>query len=184
VSVATTYAEALFEAAVDRSALEAVRRDLGAFVAALSESSDLAHALHDPEIDTRTKKSVVRALTGDAEPLLANFLQVLLDRGRIEELADIARAFETRVAEEEGRLEIHAVTAVPLDDEQRRAILARVEAQTGRAATLTESVDPDIVGGLVLRAGGLVVDASVRSRLEDLRQRLTHTPVETALAAD
>jgi len=179
VSVVSTYAEALYEAAVDQGAVVPVAADLEAFRAAMEESADLRTVLTNPEIDTAQKKAALTALTGEAHPLVRNFLQVLLDRGRAEVLSDIAGAFAEHVAEAEGRIRIEAITAVPLPADLRQAVVERVATQTHHEVDLTERVDPSIVGGLVLRAGGLLVDASVRHQLDELQRSLASAPVET-----
>jgi ATP synthase F1 delta subunit len=183
VSVAATYAEALFEAATEKDAVEPVAADIAAFAEAMRESAELRAALSSPEVDTRAKKAAVAALTEDAHPLTANFLQVLIDRGRMAEFPEIARALEERVARAEHRLDVEATTAVPMPDDLRKRVVQRIQGQTGATVELTESVDPDIVGGLVLRIGGVVVDGSLRHRLEELRQTLRAAPVDAAAVA-
>jgi ATP synthase F1 delta subunit len=183
MSVATTYAEALYESAADNDAVEPVARDVAAFAEAWAGSADLRAVLEDPEIDTPQKKAAVAALTEDAQPLVRNFLQVLLDRGRMEDFPEIARAVADRVARAQGRLEVTVVTAVPLPDDLRERIVARIREKTGSEVDLSETVDPDIVGGLVLRVGASVVDGSVRHRIEELRERLRAAPVDTAATA-
>ncbi len=184
MSVAATYAEALFEAAGDAGAVDAVAAEIGAFAEAVEQSADLRQFLGNPEIEARVKKEAVKELSSSASPITSNFLQVLIDRGRIAEFPAIARAFGERVAAEEGRLEVEAVTAVPLPDDLRTRIVEDISRKTGRSVDLTESVDPEIVGGLVLRIGGAVVDGSVRHRIEELRSALQAAPVDAALAAD
>ncbi len=183
MSAATTYAEALYRAASDAGAIDAVSTDVAGFAEAVEGSGELRAVLGDPEIATQAKKGAVGSLSQGAHPLVANFLQVLLDRGRIHEFGDIARAFQERVARAQDRLEVEAVTAVPLPDDLRARITARIEEKTGSAVTLSESVDPDIVGGLVLRVGASVVDGSVRHRIEELRAALAHAPLDAATAA-
>ena len=182
MSVATTYAEALYEAAADADAIGPVASDLAGFAQAVEDSPELRSVLDNPEIDTRAKKGAVSALTDGANPVVAHFLQVLLDRGRMNEFPAIVQAFQDRVARAEDRLEVEAVTAVPLPDDLRERIVKRLEEKTGSAVDLTESVDPDIVGGLVLRIGGAVVDGSVRHRIDELREALRHAPVDAATA--
>lgn len=184
MSVAATYAEALFEAATDAEAVDAVAEEVAGFAAAVEESADLRQFLDNPEIEARAKKEAVKELSSSANPITANFLQVLIDRGRITEFPEIARAFAERVAAEEGRLEVEAVTAVPLPDDLRERIVEEIARKTGRSVELTESVDPEIVGGLVLRIGGAVVDGSVRHRIEELRAAMQAAPVDAALTAD
>jgi len=184
VSVAATYAEALFEAASDAGAVDAVAAEISGFAEAVEGSPDLRQFLDNPEIEGRVKKEAVKELGSSANPITSNFLQVLIDRGRITEFPEIARAFAERVAAEAGRLEVEAVTAVPLPDDLRNRIVEEISRKTGRSVDLTESVDPEIVGGLVLRIGGAVVDGSVRHRIEELRAALQGAPVDAALAAD
>jgi F-type H+-transporting ATPase subunit delta len=182
VSVATTYAEALYEAAVDAGAVPQVAADVEAFADAVQESDDLRLALENPEIDSRAKASVLKAVDADANPLVQNFLQVLVERGRIAEFLEIAEAFRERVARAEARLDVEAVTAIPLPDDLRERIVERLQAKTNATIELTESVDPDVVGGLVLRVGEVVVDGSVRNRIEELRRELSGVPVDAAVA--
>jgi F-type H+-transporting ATPase subunit delta len=183
LSVASTYAEALYEAAAETRAVREVAEGLAAFVAAVAEVPELRHALHDPELGGPEKKALVVSLAEGGHRVLVNFLQVLIDRRRIDELAEIAEAFADLVAKAEGRVEVEAVTAVPLSDELRTQLVDRIQSQTGREVSLTERVDPEIVGGLMLVVGGLLIDGSVRYLLSDLRRELTSAPVETALSS-
>jgi F-type H+-transporting ATPase subunit delta len=182
VSVAATYAEALYEAASDRGVVQRVSDDLHAFLSAIDETPELARVLGAPEIDTRAKKAAVGQILADADPTVRSFVLVLLDRGRVDALGEIAAAFDERVSQAEGRIRVQAVTAVPLTDDLRARIVARVREQTGREPELTERVDPEIIGGLMLRVGGVVVDGSVRSRLGTLRRSLETTALEPAAA--
>jgi F-type H+-transporting ATPase subunit delta len=101
-----------------------------------------------------------------------NFLLLLIEKGRATQLEEIAREFEALVAAEEKRLEVDLTTAYELSDDDAKQILAQIEKQSGRQVEATRSVDPDLIGGFVLRAGSMLVDASVRGRLERLRQDL------------
>lgn len=182
MSVATTYAEALYESAAEAGTVDAVTSELASFATAMRETAELRAVLENPEIDLRQKKGAVAALAEGANPLVANFLQVLLDRGRISELPEISDAVQDRVARAQERLEVEAVTAVPLDDALRATVVESITAKTGKGVDLTETVDPEIVGGLMLRIGGVVVDGSVRHRLEQLGGALRRAPVDAATA--
>jgi ATP synthase F1 delta subunit len=184
MSVAATYAEALYEAAVGAGALDRVASGIGDFAAAYDESAELRSALGNPEIDPARKRAIVAALSEGAHPHITNLLQVLVDRGRITELPEIAAAFQARVARAESRLDVEAVTAIPLPADLRERIITTISEKTGQSVTLTESVDPDIVGGLVLKVGEAVVDGSVRSRIDDLRRDLVAASVDSAAAPD
>ncbi len=182
VSVATTYADALYEAAVDADAVPQVAADVNAFAEAVEGSPELRMALDNPEIDSRAKTSVIAAVAADAHPLVGNFLQVLVERGRIAEFLEIAQAFRERVARAQARIEVEAVTAVPLPDDLRDRIVESIQSKTHATVELTESVNPDVVGGLVLHVGEVVIDGSVRHRIEELRHDLTRAPVDAAVA--
>ncbi len=184
MSVATTYAEALYEAGAQEGALARVSAELAEFHGALSESPELAAAFENPEVAAGAKKGVVDELAAGAHALVTNLLQVLLDRGRFDELGAIVDAFGARVADAEGRIEVHALTAVPLPDDLRDRIVERVGAHTGREVSLTQGVEPDIIGGLVLQVGSTVVDGSVRHGFRDLRSTLVGAPVEAAISPD
>jgi len=184
VSVAATYADALYESAVDRDAVSEVATQLVEFRDAVDASPELQDLLSNPEYETRVKKGVIAQLLSDANPLVANFIQVLLDRGRAPELGEIVDGFVDRVAVAEGRLRVRIRTAIPLPDDLRARLVAQISELTGRAIDIETIVDPDIVGGLVIETDGSVVDASVRSRLADLRQNMRHASVRDAVVAD
>ena len=182
MSVATTYAEALFESAASEGAIDAVASDLGAFTTAAEESAELRDVLENPEVDRRAKRGIIDALTEGAHPLVANFLKVLVDRGRLGELKEISDAFADRVDTAEARLEVEAITAIPLPADLRDRIVEEITRKTGQSVVLSETVDPEIVGGLVLKVGEFVVDGSVRHDLDRLSERLHSVSVDAALA--
>lgn len=173
MSVAATYAEALYQAAAEKNAVAQVAADLAALAEALGADSDVARILHNPKVDSRAKKAALAGLADSANPLTINLLQVLVDRGRLEEVPSLASAYGARVAEAEGRLAVEVTSAIPLVDELRAKVVERIREQTGKTPEITERVDPDIIGGLVLRVGGVVTDASVRGRLDGLRRSIS-----------
>ncbi len=178
MSVEATYADALYEAALGASAVTPVAEDIGSFAAALDESDELRAVLGNPEVDAAARRGVVEALAEGAHPLVLNFLRVLADRGRLEDFPLIARAFADRVSRAENRIDVEAVTAVPLPADLRDRIVEQIRAKTGAEVRLTETVDPDIVGGLLLHVGDAVVDGSVRHRLEQLRLSMRRAHVD------
>ncbi len=173
MSVAATYAEALYQAAAAKGAVPTVAGDLDAVRAALTPDGEVARVLLNPQVDTRAKKSAVAGLAQSADALTVNLLQVLVDRGRLEELSAIADAFAARVADAAGEISVEVTTAVALPDDLRAQVVQRIADQTGKTPKITERVDPEIIGGLVLRVGGVMTDASVRGRLASLRQSIT-----------
>jgi F-type H+-transporting ATPase subunit delta len=167
-----TYARALVESAKQADRLAKVHEDLNDFVAAVDEVPELAALLENPEIDRAAKSSVLEELLGDADELVRNFLLLLVEKGRIPELREIAREVDSLVAAEEQRLEVHLTTAVELSDEEARELVGQIESAAGRRVDATRAVDPDLIGGLVLQVGSRRVDASVRGRLDQLRREL------------
>jgi F-type H+-transporting ATPase subunit delta len=169
------YAEALFEAAKESGRLAQVNEALADFAAAVEETPELRAVLRNPQVESTAKAAILRDLAGEDEPLFANFLALLAEKGRAGELEEVAREFERLMAREERRLTVELTTARELSDAEASAIIGQIEQAAGRKVEATRRVDPALVGGIVLQAGSLRVDASVRGRLERLRQELVRT---------
>jgi ATP synthase F1 delta subunit len=170
--VAAVYARALFDAAKEAGVVEPVRRELGDFVAALAASASLRDVLADPQIDSAAKRRVLAEITREGQPLVANTLQLLLERGRFAILDELHQAYDGLAAVEARIVEVEVTSAMELTPETRKKIAARDAEATGREVELAERVDPGIVGGLVLRVGDVIVDGSVQARIRQLRRRL------------
>jgi F-type H+-transporting ATPase subunit delta len=166
------YADALFEAAKEKGRLPQVAEELSDFVAAVADVPQLRAVLRNPQLDPSAKARVLEDLLGDAEELLRNFLQLTAEKGRIGEIEEIGREFERLMAREERRLTVDLTTAHELSDDEAASIVSQIEDASGRKVEATRSVDPGLIGGIVLRAGSMRVDASVRGRLERLRHEL------------
>jgi F-type H+-transporting ATPase subunit delta len=167
------YARALFEAARDQAKVEVVHQELGDFVAAIADVPQLRNLLANPELEPRAKTAVLEEILGDADELVHNFLLLVVEKGRATEIEEIHRELDTLVAAEQKRLNVELTTAYELSDEEADSILKKIEAASGRSVEATRRVDPSLIGGVVLQAGSLRVDASVRGRLNRLRQDLT-----------
>jgi F-type H+-transporting ATPase subunit delta len=167
-----TYARALFQAAKEKGRLKEVHAELGDFAAAFRDVPALRGVLRNPELDTRAKSQLLDELAGDADELVRNFLRLAADKGRIGEIDEIAVELDRLVAAEERRLKVELTTAFELSDEQADEIVRQIEQATGRSVEATRRVDPSLIGGLVLQADSLRVDASVRGRLNRLREEL------------
>ena len=166
------YARALYAAAKDRNRLDAVREELGDFVEAQRQVPELRELLRNPQLDQRVKASALEELLGGEEELVRNFLLLLVEKNRAGEIDEIAREFERLVAQEQGILDVEVTTAVELSDQEARDVIEQIEKASGRKVEATHSVDPDLIGGIVLQAGSLRLDASVRGRLDQLRREL------------
>jgi F-type H+-transporting ATPase subunit delta len=166
------YANALFEAAKEKGRLEPVREQLNDFVRALDDVPELRLLLVNPQLDTRAREEALAAVLADADELVRNFLLLVTEKGRADELDEMVREFEALVAAGEGILDVELTTALELSDAERKKILGQIEQVSGRKLRATRRVDPSLIGGFVLRAGSHRVDASVRGRLERLRREL------------
>ena len=169
------YADALFQAAVEKDRLPRVHEDLGDFVAAVQSVPELEALLTNPEIDRGARRAALEDILTGADELVRNFVLLAAEKGRAGEIAEIAREFDRLVAAQERRLDVELTTAVELSDEEAAGILAQIEQASGRSVEATRKVDPGLVGGFVLQAGSLRVDASVRGRLERLRHELARS---------
>jgi ATP synthase F1 delta subunit len=166
------YARALYEAAKDENRVDAVREELGDFVEAQRQVPELRGLLRNPQLDQRLKASALEELLGGEEQLVRNFLMLLAEKGRAGEIEEIARDFERIVAQEKGILDVELTTAVPLSEDEAGDVIAQIEKASGRPVVATRRVDADLIGGIVLQAGSLRLDASVRGRLNRLRNEL------------
>ena len=170
-----TYARALFQAAKERGRLATVREELADFTAAIDDVPELDALLRNPQIDPRAKAQALEDVLGGADELLRNFVLLAVEKNRGGQIREIQREFERLMAQEERRLTVELTTAYDLSDDDASQIIGQIEQASGRPVDATRSVDPDMIGGIVLQAGSLRVDASVRGRLERLRRELTTT---------
>jgi F-type H+-transporting ATPase subunit delta len=166
------YARSLFQAARGQDKLDVVHQEVGDFAAAIAGVPELRSVLANPELDTAAKAEVLGEILGDADELTRNFVLLVAAKGRATELEEIYRELDQLVAAEEKRLNVELTTAYELTDEEAASILGKIEQASGRSVEATRKVDPSLIGGLVLQAGSLRVDASVRGRIEGLRRDL------------
>ncbi len=170
--IAQVYARALFEVAKERGKLDLVREQLGQFADALDENGDLRVFFFSPYFSTEEKKDGLRRALVDADPAIVNFLETLLERHRMPVIFRI-RAEYGRLWDQENRLlPVEVTSAVDLDDATVRSIGERIGQQTGQRVELTSRVDPSILGGIVLRVGNSILDASIKHRLDQLRKHV------------
>jgi F-type H+-transporting ATPase subunit delta len=149
-----------------------VSEELADFAAAVHDVPELRSALRNPQLESRTKVAVLDELLGESDQLLRNFLRLVAEKGRIGSIEEIAREFDRLMAREERRLNVELTTARKLSDEEARELLQQIAQASGRKIEATRRVDPDLIGGFVLQAGSMRVDASVRGRIQGLRQEL------------
>jgi F-type H+-transporting ATPase subunit delta len=170
--IAEVYARALFEAAADDGVLDRVHDELGQFADALDEDRNLQVFLFSPYFSSDEKKDGVRRIVSDADERLLNFLELLAERHRVPALFRIRRIFDSLWAQENRLLPVTVTSATELDEGLVQEIGKRIEEQTDRRVDLSAKVDPDVLGGLMVRVGNMVLDATVRNRLEQLRKQV------------
>jgi F-type H+-transporting ATPase subunit delta len=166
------YAKALFEAAEDSGRVDAVQRDLGEFADAVEGSPELSAFLANPQVDPSAKVGVLGELSEGSDELVHNFLRLIAAKGRAGQIPGIRDEFQALVDRAQGRVAVELTTAFELSDDEAASIVAQIEQSSGRKVEATRKVDPELVGGMILQAGSLRVDASVRGRLERLRHEL------------
>ena len=170
--IARVYAEALFEVAQDKGKLDEIHDQLGQVADAIAENRDLQVFLFSPYFSSAEKRDGIHRAVSGAEEELTNFLELLAEKHRMPVIHRIRRDFDALWREERKLLPVHVTSAVELDDEVVRSLGDRISEKTGRRVDLTARVEPDIIGGIVLRVGNSILDASIRNRLEQLRRQV------------
>jgi F-type H+-transporting ATPase subunit delta len=166
------YAQALLEAAQEQKRLDAVRKQFDEFATALRDSEELRRFLQNPQVEVRTKKAALDQVLEGSDELFLNFVRLLADKSRIAEVEQVYEEWTRLLAQQERILELELHTAVELSDEEAAKVVGEIEKASGRQIVATRTVDPDLIGGLVVQAGSLRLDASVRGRLDQLREEL------------
>lgn len=178
MSAVSTYAEALYGAAREREELEEVLADLKGFAEMLESMDELREFFYSTQISEREKRRAIDALTEGMRTSARNFLKVLSDNGRTEIFSDALRRYEELVEAHLGRVEVEVVTAVDLSEATVECIRERLtKILNCREVVLDIRVDPDIIGGAVFRFGGVLIDGSIRGRLDGLRQEMLERSV-------
>jgi F-type H+-transporting ATPase subunit delta len=170
--IAEVYARSLFEVAKEQGKVDEIREQLGEFVDALEADRDLQVFFFSPYFSTKEKQEGLRRAVTGADEILLNFLELLIENHRMPVLFRVRRAFERLWREENRELPVSVTSAVELDASTVKQIGDRIAEQTDRNVDLSANVDPDILGGIVVRVGNAVLDASVRNRLEQLRKQV------------
>jgi F-type H+-transporting ATPase subunit delta len=170
--IAEVYARALFEVAKENDDLDRIHDELNEFTDALSEDTELQQFFFSPYFSAAEKKEGVEKVVTGANEHFVNFLKLLTERHRMPVLFRIRNAFNVLWAEENRLLPVSVTAAVDLDQSLVKDIGKRIEEQTGRKVELSSKTDPEVLGGLVVQVGNMVLDASVRNRLEQLRKQV------------
>ena len=172
--IAEVYARALFEVATERDLLDQIHEELGQFADAVAQNRNLAQFFFSPYFSSEEKKDALKRVIEGADPAFMNFLEALVERHRMPVIFRIRTRFHQLWEEERKLLPVEVTSAVALDDAIVQSIGKRVGEQTGLKVELSSRVDPEILGGLVLRVGNFILDASIVHRLEQLRKQVAH----------
>jgi F-type H+-transporting ATPase subunit delta len=167
---ARVYAEALFDVAKERGKLDALREDLAQLVDAIESNRELQVFFFSPYFSSAEKIDGLKRAIDGADPELVNFIELLIEKQRMPEIFRIRRQFEELWKTENRRIDVMVTSAVELDPAVVAKIGEEIERQTGQKVELASKVDEEILGGIVLQVGNMVLDASIRSRLEKLRK--------------
>jgi ATP synthase F1 delta subunit len=170
--VAQVYSRSLFEVASEHGRLDRIRDELGMFADALAQNRELSVFFFSPYFSTQEKEDGLARTVVDADETFVNFLRVLIENHRLPLIHRIRRQFDVLWKRENRQLPVEVTSAVALDPAVVQALEARIREQTGQHVQLESKVDPDILGGIVLRVGNSILDASVRNRLEQLRREV------------
>jgi F-type H+-transporting ATPase subunit delta len=173
--IAAVYARSLFEVAKDSDKLDDIRAQLGEFADALAESHDLQIFFFSPYFSTQEKEEGLDKALDGADPIFENFLKLLIENHRMPVVFRTRRAFEGLWREENKLLPVQITSAVELDKGTVEQLGDKIAEQTGRRIELSAEVEPDILGGIVVRVGNSILDASIRNRLEQLRRQVART---------
>ena len=167
---ARVYAEALFDVAKEKGKLDAIRGELAQFADALDGDRDLQVFFFSPYFSSAEKVEGLKRAVSDADPELLNFLELLIEKGRMQEVFRIRRQLDELWKQENRRIDVTVTSAVELDRAVVEKVGEEIERQTGRKVELASRIDDEIIGGIVLQVGNMVLDASIRSRLDKLRK--------------
>ena len=170
--IAQVYARALFEVAQEQGKLDVVREELGQITEALEENAELRLFFYSPYFSTDEKRDGLRRTVTDADPVMMNVLDILVENHRLPVLPRLRREYERRWRDANNLLPVTVTSAVELDDAVVERIGDEIGRQTGRTVELTREVDPSIVGGFVVRVGNAILDASIKNRLDNLRKQI------------
>jgi ATP synthase F1 delta subunit len=173
--IAQVYSRSLFEVAKEHGKLDTIKEQLGAFADALEQNRELAIFFFSPYFSTEEKKQGLRRAFVDADPTLVNFLDLLIENHRMPVIYRARRQFDALWDVEHRLLPVEVTSAIALDPAVAEELGQKIREQTGQNLELTSRVDPDILGGIVLRVGNSILDASIKNRLQQLRREVARS---------
>ena len=173
--IAQVYSRSLFEVAKEHDKLDAIKEQLGLFADTLEQNRQLAIFFFSPYFSTEEKKRGLEGALVDADPTLVNFLELLIENHRMPVVFRARRQYDVLWDEEHRLLPVEVTSAVALDPAVAEELGSKIREQTGQNVELTSKVDPDILGGIVLRVGNSILDASIKNRLQQLKREVARS---------
>lgn len=180
--VVERYAKSLLSLALEQGQLDGTYNDVERINSTLHGSKELSAMLRSPVVPSEKKLSIIKAVfDGVASPMILNFFELMSRRGREQDLPAVMAEFKRQYLERQGIVQGTAVSPVELSDRERQAMQDQAEALSGKRVQLSYTVDPDLIGGYLLRVGDRQIDQSVRSQLERMRLTLKDTTYQSQL---
>lgn len=170
--LARVYARSLFEVALEQGKLDELREQLAQFADALNDQRELAVFFFSPYFSTEEKQDALARLLDGADESFMNFLELLIENHRMPVIFRLRHEYERLWDEENRTLPVEITSAIELDQATTESLGRTIGERAGRKVTLAARVDPDILGGIVVRVGNSILDASIRNRLEQLRRHV------------
>ncbi len=171
-ALAEVYARSLHQVAEQQDKVAVIREQLGQFADALAGNRELQVFFFSPYFSSKEKTDGLARAVDGIDPVLGNFLNLLIEKHRMPAVMRMRRIFDRITEDHEGLLPVQITSSIPLDPATTESLGARIGEQTGRKVRLNAVVDPEIIGGLILRVGNQILDASIRTRLERLRRQV------------
>ncbi len=173
--LAQVYGRSLFQVALEQGKLDELREQLAQFADAVDQNHDLAVFFFSPYFSTKEKQEALGRMLDGADPILLNFLKLLIENHRMPVIFRIRHEYERLWDEENKTLPVEITSAIALDEQTTESLGKTIGERAGRKVTLAARVDPDILGGIIIRVGNSILDASIRNRLEQLRRHVAQT---------
>jgi F-type H+-transporting ATPase subunit delta len=171
-AIAEVYARSLYDVAQQQDNIAVIREQLGQFADVLAENRELQVFFFSPYFSTKEKTDGLARAVDGIEPTLGNFLNLLIEKHRMPAVLRMRRIFDRISEDHENLLPVQITSAIPLDPATTESLGTNIGNQTGRKVRLSAVVEPEIIGGLILRVGNQILDASIRTRLERLRRQV------------
>ncbi|MGH2831882.1 MAG: ATP synthase F1 subunit delta [Solirubrobacteraceae bacterium] len=170
--LAQVYARSLFAVAREQEKIDELRGQLGQFADAMNEHRELAIFFFSPYFSSTEKRDALERALEDADPAFENFLRLLIENHRMPVIFRIRAEYERLWEQENRTLPVQITSAIELDDATTESLGKTISERAGRNVKLAARVDPDILGGIIIRVGNSILDASIRTRLEQLRRHV------------